>query len=101
MLRLAAAMLICAVALAPARADPIADAAANSAQVAAFLDALWPDAQRQGVTRATFDKAFAGFTPDPRVIAATQREPEYGKPVGDYVNAVAAKSRIAAGAAKA
>ena len=88
-------------ALVPARADPIADAAASSAQVTAFLDALWPDAQKQGITRATFNQAFAGFTPDARVIAATHREPEYGKPIGDYVSSVASKSRIAAGAAKA
>ena len=28
-----------------------------------------------------------GVTPDARVIAATKRQPEYGKPFGDYVNA--------------
>ncbi len=101
MLRFAVALLICAAALVPARADPLADAAASNARVTAFLGALWPEAQKQGVTRATFDRAFAGFTPDPRVIAATHREPEYGKPVGDYVNSVASKSRVAAGADKA
>ena len=93
--------LTLAVTLAPARAEPIADAVADSAHMTAFLDALWVDARKQGITRATFDRAFAGFTPDPRVIAATHREPEYGKPVGDYVNAVASTSRIAEGAAKA
>jgi len=30
----------------------------------AFLDSLWPDAQALGVTRATFDAAFKGLTPD-------------------------------------
>jgi membrane-bound lytic murein transglycosylase B len=95
-------VLILSVALvATARADPIGDAVASSSRVNAFLDALWIDAQKQGITRATFDRALAGFTPDPRVIAATHREPEYGKPVGDYVNAVASRSRIAEGAAKA
>ena len=54
---------------------------------AAFKAALWPDAQAKGVTRATFDLALKGVTPDQRVIAATKRQPEYGKPVGDYVNA--------------
>jgi lytic murein transglycosylase len=67
----------------------------------AFLQELWPDAQAKGVARATFDKAFAGLTPDPRVIAATRRQPEYGKPVGDYVNAIASKARIEAGKGKA
>jgi len=32
-----------------------------------FLDALWPDAQKAGVSRATFDKAFRGVEPDLRL----------------------------------
>ncbi len=94
-------LLALACAALPARADPIADAVTSSARVSAFLDALWVDAQKQGITRATFDLALAGFTPDVRVITATHREPEYGKPIGEYVNAMASKSRIAEGAAKA
>jgi lytic murein transglycosylase len=102
MLRIIGAfILFCAAALVAARADPIADAAASSAQVGAFLDALWSDAQKQGITRTTFDRAFAGFTPDARVIAATHREPEYGKPVGDYIGAFASTSRMTIGASKA
>jgi lytic murein transglycosylase len=88
------------IAAAPLRADPIADAAASGPRVTAFLDALWADAQKRGITRATFDHALAGFTPDARVMAATRREPEYGKPVGLYVDSIASKSRIAAGSAK-
>jgi membrane-bound lytic murein transglycosylase B len=65
-----------------------------------FEAKLWPDAQAQGVTRATFDLAMKGVTPDPRVIAATKRQPEYGKPFGNYVNAVASRSRIARGQRK-
>ena len=83
----------------PLRADPIADDAA--ARAIAFVTQLWPDAQRRGIPRATFDAAFADFTPDPRVIAATHREPEYVKPAGAYVESIASKSRIAEGAAKA
>ncbi len=67
----------------------------------AFLQELWPDAQANGITRATFDKAFAGLTPDARVIALTRKQPEYGKPVGDYVNAIASKARIEQGTRKA
>ncbi|HJZ43316.1 MAG TPA: lytic murein transglycosylase, partial [Hyphomicrobiaceae bacterium] len=29
-----------------------------------FLDALWPDAQKAGVSRTTFDKALRGVEPD-------------------------------------
>jgi lytic murein transglycosylase len=94
-------LLLAFIAAAPLRADPIADALASSTQVTAFLDALWADAQKRGITRATFDQALAGFTPDARVIAVTRREPEYGKPIGLYVASIASKSNIATGAAKA
>jgi lytic murein transglycosylase len=100
MLRLLTALALILLTI-PARADPIADAVASGPRVTAFLDALWADAQKRGITRATFDRALAGFTPDARVIAATRREPEYGKPVGQYVDSIASQSRIAAGVAKA
>lgn len=78
-----------------------APAWAQERSFAAFVQALWPDAQAKGITRATFDSALNGLTPDPRVIAATKRQPEYGKPVGAYVNDIASRSRIANGLRKA
>ena len=83
--------IVLAACCAPARAQSFAE----------FTAKLWPDAQAKGVRRATFDLAMRGVTPDPRVIAATKRQPEYGKPFGDYVNAVASRSRIARGIGKA
>lgn len=77
-----------------------ADAAAAKDTFNAFVREAWPDAQAKGVTRATFDTAMRGVTPDQRVIDATRRQPEYGKPVGDYVNGVASTSRITRGQAK-
>src|SRR3569833_3016983 len=81
---------------------PLAHAqkAADDPSFAAFVKALWPDAQAKGVTRATFDTAMAGVAPDKRVIAATQRQPEYGKPVGEYISALASPGRIKRGLAK-
>jgi membrane-bound lytic murein transglycosylase B len=61
----------------------------------AFVADLWADAKAKGVSRATFDLAVKKVTPDQRVVAATQRQPEYGKPVGDYVNAIVSNRRIA------
>jgi lytic murein transglycosylase len=66
-----------------------------------FLEQLWRDAQKQGITRKTFDLAFDGITPDPRVMPITKRQPEYGKPAGEYVNSIASPSRAAAGSKKA
>ncbi|MFZ0069434.1 MAG: lytic murein transglycosylase, partial [Pseudolabrys sp.] len=57
-------------------------ARAQEQSFAAFATELWPDAQAKGISRATFDTALKGVTPDERVIAATKRQPEYGKPVG-------------------
>lgn len=66
----------------------------------AFVRDLWPDAQARGIERATFDIAFAGVTADPRVMALTRKQPEYGKPVGAYVDALVSR-RIEIGKAKA
>src|SRR5262245_26077622 len=65
-----------------------------------FLNELWKDAQAKGITRKTFDLAFAGITPDPRVIATTKRQPEYNKPAGAYVNSIASPQRAAVGLKK-
>ena len=65
-----------------------------------FVAALWRDAQSQGITRATFDAALAGVTPDARVLGAMQHAPEYGKPFGAYVDAMASPSRLAAATRK-
>jgi membrane-bound lytic murein transglycosylase B len=67
---------------------------------AAFLAALWPDAAKQGITRGTFDAAFAGLTPDAGVVAARRRQPEYGKPFGAYLASLVSPSRIARGLRK-
>ena len=68
---------------------------AQEQSFATFVAELWTDAQAKGITRATFDLALKSVTPDQRVIAATQRQPEYGKPVGDYMNAIVSNRRIA------
>lgn len=78
-----------------------APALAQEQSFAAFVTELWPDAQAKGITRATFDTAMKGVTPDQRVINATTRQPEYGKPVGDYVNGAVSARRIALGQRKA
>ena len=84
---LAALSVLLVVQAAPSRAQ--------DQSFAAFAAALWTDAQTKGITRGTFDTALKGVTPDQRVIAATKRQPEYGKPVGDYVNAIVSNRRIA------
>jgi membrane-bound lytic murein transglycosylase B len=74
---------------------------AQDQSFAAFVTELWPDAQAKGISRANFDLAMRGVTPDPRVIAATKKQPEYGKPVGSYINDIVSQGRIVRGGAKA
>jgi lytic murein transglycosylase len=62
-----------------------------------FIAKLWPDASARGVSRATFDAAFKGVEPDPQVIAATKRQPEYAEPVGAYIAMLVNDGRIAGG----
>ena len=87
------ALLLAAMALVWA----ISPASAQSDAFRAFVADLWTDAKAQGISRATFERAFAGVTPDGRVIAATKRQPEYGRPAGAYVASIASPARIAQG----
>lgn len=68
---------------------------------APLLASLWPDAEKRGITRKTFDLAFAGLTPDPRVAALTMRQLEYGVPVATYLSRIASSARIEGAARKA
>jgi membrane-bound lytic murein transglycosylase B len=65
-----------------------------------FVADLWKDAKADGISRDTFERAFAGVMPDPRVMRATQRQPEYNRPAGDYVNSAASPQRAAEGVRK-
>jgi membrane-bound lytic murein transglycosylase B len=92
--RIAALTIALTIIYAPAHAQEV------NQSFAAFVAELWPDVQAKGITRANFDLALKGVTPDPRVIAATKRQPEYGKPVGAYINDIVSAGRIARGIAK-
>ncbi|MGD0026318.1 MAG: lytic murein transglycosylase [Xanthobacteraceae bacterium] len=82
-------------------AQPPAAPSVAAADFQNFVEGLWPDAQAAGITRQTFDAAFAGVSVDPRVIALVQKQPEYGKPIKAYVEEIASPARIEAGRRKA
>lgn len=62
-----------------------------------FVESVWPDARARGVSRATFDAAFAGVTPDPSVAAVTRRQSEFVQPIWTYLNNAASTQRISQG----
>jgi membrane-bound lytic murein transglycosylase B len=74
-----------------------ADAALTFGQ---WIERFWPVARSAGITRTTYDRAFKGMTPDPKVIEAANFQPEYKKPIGEYVDRVVSEKRIAAGKEK-
>ncbi len=74
-------------------------AAPSIAGFAQFLKGTWPDAEKVGVSRATFDRSIAGLQPDfslPELEGLPQRKPntaqaEFLRPAGDYMK----ESRLA------
>jgi membrane-bound lytic murein transglycosylase B len=93
--------LIFALSLAFAASAPASAEETKPDHFQSFIADLWPDASARGVSRATFDAAFKGVVPDPQVIAATKRQPEYVRPVGAYIALLVTDGRIAAGKKRA
>jgi membrane-bound lytic murein transglycosylase B len=74
---------------------------ASAAQTfAQWIERFWPVARAAGIKRETYDRAFKGMTPDPKVIEAANFQPEYVKPIGEYIDRVVSEKRIAAGKQK-
>jgi membrane-bound lytic murein transglycosylase B len=72
---------------------------AEAQGLAGFVASLWPAASAAGVSRATFDRAFAGVEPNPRVIELSQRQPEFRRTLGDYVDVRTSNKRVTNGRA--
>ncbi len=85
-----------AIAAALAFAGPAA-AKPDAAGFDAFVANLWPAAQGQGVTRATFDAAFKGVTFNPSVVARTHQQAEFVKPIWGYLAGAVSARRIGEG----
>ncbi len=84
---LAACIAMLALPLAPASADGV---------FKAFLESIWPEAQKAGVSRRTFDAAIKGLEPDtslPDLVLPGRETPtmkgqaEFTRAPGEYLNA--------------
>jgi membrane-bound lytic murein transglycosylase B len=62
-----------------------------------WLADFWPEASAAGVSRATFDRAFRGVAPDPEVLEKARHQPEFVRPMWDYVERAVSDERIANG----
>lgn len=61
---------------------------------------LRSDALAAGISAALFDRAFAGITLDPAVVAADSSQPEFTRPVWEYLDGAVSARRIANGQAQ-
>lgn len=80
-------------------APSIAVVAAAPVAVAQQSFSEWRDGFRRealaaGIDSATFERAFAGVTPDPAVIRADRSQPEFARPVWEYLESAASLSRV-------
>ncbi|KRW57509.1 lytic murein transglycosylase [Pseudomonas sp. TTU2014-080ASC] len=58
---------------------------------------LRSDAIAAGINAQLFDRTFAGITPDPKVIAADRSQPEFTRPVWEYIDGAVSVARVAQG----
>jgi membrane-bound lytic murein transglycosylase B len=58
---------------------------------------FWPAAKAAGVSGETFDLAFRGITPDPDVLERARHQPEFVRPIWDYLDRAVNEDRIKTG----
>ena len=64
------------------------------------VKSFWPAAKRAGVSWDTFEKATAGISHDQEVIESARYQPEYKKPMGEYVDRAISPKRLSMGQQK-
>ena len=55
---------------------------------------------KAGLPADVIGREFTGLKPDPTVLALDGRQPEFAKPIGDYINGVISADRVAMGQRK-
>lgn len=74
--------------------EPVDKPAPSFAQ---WRQSLRSEALAAGIDGALFDRVFAGITPDPAVIKADSSQPEFTRPVWEYLDGAVSASRIGRG----
>jgi lytic murein transglycosylase len=75
----------------------VAPAYADTADFRRFVESLWPEAKALGVSRATFDEAFRGVAPDPKIVALTRKQSEFVRPIWAYIDDAVSAQRLKRG----
>ena len=89
-LRIRAASPVAPTQPAPSRRDPVFEA---------WLADFRRAALREGITGRVFDHAFAGLVPDMSVLDRERRQPEFTRPIWEYLDNAVSDSRVTNGRA--
>jgi lytic murein transglycosylase len=92
----AAALSLCALTTNAVAEDPPTPAP-QAGEFQAFLESMWPNAEKAGVSRATFDTAINGLIPDQAILTRTTRQAEFTITIAQYVAQSATPKRAAQG----
>ena len=74
-----------------------ASTVAQSASFGQWLAAFRIEAIAAGISPATFDAAFAGVAPDPRVLDLDQSQPEFTRRIWEYLDSAVSPTRVSMG----
>lgn len=83
-----------------ASGHPLMTAEAIRAAAADFpncLERLWPDAARRGVSRESFINHTAALTPDLRIMDFLDAQPEFVRPLWEYLDGLVSDERVRMG----
>ncbi|WP_235974825.1 lytic murein transglycosylase [Stappia albiluteola] len=62
-----------------------------------WVASFWPTAHAAGVSRATYDAALSGLTPDADTIRLMEKQSEFVKPIWDYLGSAVSDTRVETG----
>ncbi len=65
-----------------------------------WIAGFWPSAQAAGISRSTYERGFRGVRLDPAVLEKARHQPEFTRPLWDYVDSAVSQKRLDNGKAK-
>ena len=91
-------LLVSIFAISPAASQSIVPPTASGDMIFdAWASEFQGRALAAGIGPAVLSREMAGLTPDPRVAGADSRQPEFSKPISDYLKGVVTADRLAIG----
>jgi lytic murein transglycosylase len=81
----------------PAPAENPDVSAPKASEFRQFLESIWPNAEKAGVSRATFENAISGLTPDQGILTRPTKQPEFTITIAQYLAQSVTTKRAAQG----